>query len=298
MTSSINLLQGSFRENSHLTLESGLVFGRYHAYVSLVKILPIVYNEHLLSRSQQMWLLSVLAIISCRSFLRGMPSQRQSVSKKHCTYPAISILASDYFVSFMLSSKSPSRLSLPPYPLSSVGPSTPYSHKCSNAQTTPKTTPRYYFDLNAISPRSAREIATLFTTSAPSIRFIDGGIIGGPPAPKADTTVSSHPEIAHDWKRPSIPISGPHKLTAPDAPKSAANFADVLNLDHISDEVGIASGLKCCFASTSKGFTALCIQAFTTASNLGVLDHLKRELGERNPAMLKSGIWGVTSSTL
>jgi hypothetical protein len=67
-------------------------------------------------------------------------------------------------------------------------------------------------------------------------------------------------------------------------------------LNHISDNVGVASGLKCCFASTTKGFTALCIQAFTTASNLGVLDLLKQEMGDRIPGLLKTGSGGVTAS--
>ena len=139
---------------------------------------------------------------------------------------------------------------------------------------------------------------------APSVRLVDGGIIGGPPSPKSDpqasfkTNVTSHPETAHAWRRPSIPVSGPHKFSSPDAPKSGAKLAEVLNLNHISDDIGVASGLKCCFASTTKGFTALCIQAFTTASNLGVLDHLKEEMGDRMPAMLKAGMGGVTGSKL
>lgn len=132
--------------------------------------------------------------------------------------------------------------------------------------------------------------------------MVDGGIIGGPPSPKSDpdpalkTTVSSHPETAHAWKLPSIPVSGPHKFSSDDAPKSGTNLAEVLNLNHISDDIGVASGLKCCFASTTKGFTAICIQAFTTASNLGVLDLLKKEMGDRTPGMLKSGSGGVTAS--
>jgi hypothetical protein len=137
---------------------------------------------------------------------------------------------------------------------------------------------------------------------APSIRLVDGGIIGGPPAPKSDreptlkTNATSQAEIAQKWKRPSIPVSGPHKFSSSDAPKSGANIAEVLNLNHISDDIGVASGLKCCFASTTKGFTALCIQAFTTASNLGVLDLLKQEMGDKLPGMLKSGTGGVIAS--
>jgi 3-hydroxyisobutyrate dehydrogenase-like beta-hydroxyacid dehydrogenase len=67
-----------------------------------------------------------------------------------------------------------------------------------------------------------------------------------------------------------------------------------MNIKHISDDIGIASGLKCCFATTTKGFTALCIQAFTTASNLGVLPNLLEELEERTPGMVKRAKGGVT----
>jgi len=49
------------------------------------------------------------------------------------------------------------------------------------------------------------------------------------------------------------------------------------------------------FASTTKGFSAICIQAFTTAHNLGVLSHLKREMQTVNPAMLEFGERMVTS---
>jgi 3-hydroxyisobutyrate dehydrogenase-like beta-hydroxyacid dehydrogenase len=145
-----------------------------------------------------------------------------------------------------------------------------------------KTTPLYYLDLNAISPRSAREIHALFQTSAPAVKFIDGGIIGSPPALKGEA-----------WKCPSIPLSGKDPLSS--APISGEDLFRTLNAKHISPDIGVASGLKCCFASISKGYTALCIQAFTTASNLGVLEHLKTEIGERTPGNLEKAVNGVTS---
>jgi hypothetical protein len=158
-----------------------------------------------------------------------------------------------------------------------------------NAQN--KQTPLYYLDLNAISPRSAREIAALFQASAPAIKFIDGGIIGGAPSPKkppeAPTTVSEAPTSSTlEWKRPSIPVSGPHKVS--DSAASGAHLSSTLNLNHISASIGPASGLKCCFASMTKGFTALCIQSFTTASNLGVLDLLVQEADGRIPGLFKA----------
>jgi len=164
-----------------------------------------------------------------------------------------------------------------------------------SALPTPK--PLYYLDLNAISPRSARAIATLFNTAAPSINFLDGGIIGAAPSPKASqepcTTVSSTPTTSHAWNRPSIPISGSHQLS--DSPKSGAHLSETLNLNHISKDIGPASGLKCCFASTSKGLTALAIQSFTTAASLGVLPLLQEELGARMPGIFKSAKGGLTA---
>jgi len=157
-----------------------------------------------------------------------------------------------------------------------------------------RTTPLYYLDLNAVSPCSAREIANLFQD--PSLVIpIDGGIIGGAPQLKTDTTATStmsrHTDSASDWYRPSIPQSGPHKLI--DSPKSGQHLAELLKVRHISDEIGQASGLKMCFAATTKGFMALVIQSFTTASQLGVLDELKKEMGQLTPAALQNAERGI-----
>jgi hypothetical protein len=132
----------------------------------------------------------------------------------------------------------------------------------------------YYLDLNAIAPSTARSISTEFTSRAPSVKFIDGGIIGGPPQP---TTTTQDSSISAKWSVPSICLSGPHHLTS--APKSGAQLARLLNTRHVSDEVGTASGLKCCFASLTKGYTALAIQSFSTASQLGVLGDLRDYIG-------------------
>ncbi|KAH9210662.1 6-phosphogluconate dehydrogenase [Leptodontidium sp. 2 PMI_412] len=156
--------------------------------------------------------------------------------------------------------------------------------------TTPKSSPLYYLDLNAISPNTARSIAELLSTETPTIRFLDGGIIGGAPSRKdaseQPTTTSSAPPTSHTWNRPSIPVSGPNPLSK--APISGPTLEALLNIKHISPEIGPASGLKMCFATTTKGFTALCIQAFTTASRLGVLDELKSEMSERIPGLYKA----------
>lgn len=161
------------------------------------------------------------------------------------------------------------------------------AQRIAKASSTPdfrkRTTPLYFLDLNAISPKTSREINDLFTN--PSIvRFIDGGIIGGPPKQKDDGT----------WSKPSIPLSGPHKLS--EAQPSGEHLVKTLNMRHVNDTIGSATGLKMCFASLTKGFTALAIQSFTTAQNLGVLDELRAEMDEFNPgarAKAEKGLVGM-----
>jgi hypothetical protein len=160
---------------------------------------------------------------------------------------------------------------------------------CTGSQKIDRTSPLIYVDLNAISPRTAKMIAAMVTaeTSPAPVRrrssfsfkqpepkpqpipinFMDGGIIGGPPTRRPDTT----------WKRPSIVVSGNHHLDP--------ELASVLNLKHLSEHIGPASALKSCFAALSKGFTALSILSFTTASACGVLPELQSHLEEFNPIM-------------
>lgn len=143
----------------------------------------------------------------------------------------------------------------------------------------------YFLDLNAISPKTAKTIHASFASRTPSIRFIDGGIIGGPPtlltpSPSADQQV---------WKKPGVPLSGHHTLPP--------HLHDVLNARHLDTTIGSASGLKCCFAALSKGFTALALQSFTTARRLGVYDPLQRYLDEYNPAGAQKARAGVVGCT-
>ncbi|QSZ32115.1 hypothetical protein DSL72_001684 [Monilinia vaccinii-corymbosi] len=166
-----------------------------------------------------------------------------------------------------------------------------------NSLSPPKSSPLYYLDLNAIAPVTARSIASHVKSISPAIKFIDGGVIGGAPKLKNDTTTpittaSVDPNQEHEWDRPSIPISGPHELAK--APISGAHLAELLNTTYLGEEIGKASGLKCCFASTVKGFTALCIQAFTSAQRLGILEELQKEMSERVPGIWKSIGGGMT----
>lgn len=149
-----------------------------------------------------------------------------------------------------------------------------------------RSTPLYYLDLNAVSPRSAREMETLFQAVSTKIRLVDGGIIGGPPRSKDPSDSSA------EWSVPSMPLSGPHPLA--EAQPGGKELAALLNTEHISNDIGAASGLKMCFASLTKGFTSLAIQSFTTAHRLGVLPELKQNLSKFSPKSLELAEKGVT----
>ncbi|KAI0159685.1 6-phosphogluconate dehydrogenase [Xylariaceae sp. FL1272] len=150
-----------------------------------------------------------------------------------------------------------------------------------------RSSPVYFADLNAVAPSTTRTIAALFEQTRGQVRFIDGAIIGNPPSPKSDS--SGQPSA--EWKVPNIPISGPHKIS--EIPKYGEKLSTTLNMRHISDEIGAASGLKMCFASLSKGFTALAIQSFTTAKSLGVLNELESVMQQHHPDTFKRASNGV-----
>ncbi|KAI0106202.1 6-phosphogluconate dehydrogenase [Nemania sp. FL0031] len=160
--------------------------------------------------------------------------------------------------------------------------------------------PLYFADLNAVAPSTTKSIATAFEQTRGQVRFIDGAIIGNPPAPiptpnsgttESSSSSASQQQPAAGWKVPSIPVSGPYKLS--EIPAYGNVLASTLNTRHVSDSIGVASGLKMCFASLTKGFTSLAIQSFTTAQRLGVLDELQHELEGLVPAHWKAAERGV-----
>ncbi|KAF4919078.1 hypotheticall protein [Colletotrichum viniferum] len=132
--------------------------------------------------------------------------------------------------------------------------------------------PLYFTDLNAVSPATCKQIAGMFEEAKSPVRFVDGCIIGGPPKLK---------DPSGTWYVPSMPTSGKHSLN-----EACPELAQTLNMRRISPDVGAASGLKMCFATTTKGFMGLGIQAFTTASALGVVDELRKEMKEAAPGLL------------
>jgi 3-hydroxyisobutyrate dehydrogenase-like beta-hydroxyacid dehydrogenase len=105
-----------------------------------------------------------------------------------------------------------------------------------------------YLDANAISPQKAKRIGDKL--SEVSITFVDGGIIGGPAWTPGET-----------WLY----------LSGKDARRVLDCFsAGPLEFSIIGDEIGKASALKMCYASYTKGTTALLasILALAEASNV------------------------------
>jgi len=111
-----------------------------------------------------------------------------------------------------------------------------------------------YLDANAISPQRSIKIGQWMEAQA--IRFVDGGIIGGP---------------AWEPKETWLYLSGRH------SEEIASCFSNgPLETKIIGDETGKASALKMCYAAYSKGTTALLAAILATAESLGVREDLYR----------------------
>jgi 3-hydroxyisobutyrate dehydrogenase-like beta-hydroxyacid dehydrogenase len=110
----------------------------------------------------------------------------------------------------------------------------------------------WYLDANAIAPQRAIELGTRMHGAG--VRFVDGGIIGGPAWTSGET-----------W----LYLSGEH------APDIAACFANgPLETKIIGQEIGKASALKMCYAAYSKGTTALLAAIVAAAESLDVRQEL------------------------
>lgn len=109
-----------------------------------------------------------------------------------------------------------------------------------------------YLDANAISPQRARRIGQ--ATTEAGVKFIDGGIIGGPAWQPGNTWLYLSGEHAHDLV--DIFSAGP------------------LETSVIGEEIGKASALKMCFAAYTKGTSALLCAILAAAESLEVRDDL------------------------
>jgi 3-hydroxyisobutyrate dehydrogenase-like beta-hydroxyacid dehydrogenase len=122
-----------------------------------------------------------------------------------------------------------------------------------------------YVDCNAVSPQTVVRMAELFHGTR--ARFVDAGIVGGPPEPGNATA--------------RFYASGKH----------ASEFAELANyglkIPVIGPDIGQASGLKMCYAAMTKGFTALATELLVAAQAMGLEDALRAEHEQGQQAIFK-----------
>ena len=122
----------------------------------------------------------------------------------------------------------------------------------------------YVWDLNAVSPETARRGAEI--AAAAGLIFIDGGIIGGPPHPGRGS--------------PRLYASGE------EAPEMMRLVGTGLDVRALEGGIGAASAIKMCYASLTKGLTAIATQSFTAAARNGVAEALIVEMESSQSALL------------
>jgi 3-hydroxyisobutyrate dehydrogenase-like beta-hydroxyacid dehydrogenase len=121
-----------------------------------------------------------------------------------------------------------------------------------------------YVDCNAVSPATARQIGE--TIAAAGARFVDAGIIGGPPQPGRN---------------------GPRIYAAGDDLGAVLGLRDLgLDLRPVEGPIGAASALKMSYAGITKGTTALASAMLLGAAEAGCADALLAELGDSQPQLL------------
>ena len=122
-----------------------------------------------------------------------------------------------------------------------------------------------YVECNAVSPQTVERIAAVIAeTGCP---FVDAGIIGSPPKPKADDS-------------PRFYASGPH------APRFAVLAKYGLDVRVLDGPLSAASALKMSYGGITKGCTALGAAMFLAATEGGSAAALFRELQASQPQLL------------
>ena len=112
-----------------------------------------------------------------------------------------------------------------------------------------------FLDANAISPQRAIRIGQ--SMEAKGIRFVDGGIIGGPAWMPNET-----------W----LYLSGEQASEIAECFSSGPLKTKIIGL-----EIGKASALKMCYAAYTKGTSALLSALLATAESLGVREELYQQ---------------------
>jgi L-threonate 2-dehydrogenase len=128
-----------------------------------------------------------------------------------------------------------------------------------------KDAPPLYLDLNAVSPQLTREVGGV--VEAAGAAFLDGGIIGAPPAPGRGG--------------PRIYVSGPR-------PERALVLRELgLDIRLLDGGVGAASALKMCYGGFTKGITGLSAALILAAEREGVGASLHAEMSASQPALIR-----------
>ncbi len=129
------------------------------------------------------------------------------------------------------------------------------------AETTP-----IFVECNAIAPATTRRIEEILD----GVRFIDAGIIGGPPAAGTQD-----------------PVKGPRfYASGPEANELLRLVSYGLDISVLDGQVGAASALKLAYAGMTKGFIALATAMVNAASREGLADALRTELARTQPGYL------------
>lgn len=112
-----------------------------------------------------------------------------------------------------------------------------------------------YVDANAINPERSQKMGRMFDEL--SVDYVDGGIIGNPSWEKGATSLYLSGEKA-DYVASCFPETN-------------------LEVHTMGNEIGKASAIKMCFASYTKGTTALLSNILALAEDRGVRKHLEYE---------------------
>lgn len=130
-----------------------------------------------------------------------------------------------------------------------------------------------YADCNAIAPQTVRKLGELITSVGGT--FIDASIIGPPPrTPGATRFYASGPNL--------------------NIFSELNNYG--LDVRALGEQIGLASAIKMCYASLTKGLTALCTELLTAASVLGVSEALTAEFQLSQSALferMENGLPGM-----
>ena len=129
-----------------------------------------------------------------------------------------------------------------------------------------------YADCNAIAPQTVRKLGEIITAAGGT--FVDASIIGPPPrTPGATRFYASGSDL--------------------DLFSELNNHG--LDVRALGEEIGLASAIKMCYASLTKGITALCTELLTAASVLGVSEALTAEFQLSQSALFERMEKGLPS---